>query len=83
MKILLATAYDYPHLGGLSVHMATLKAGLESRGHEVKIVSFTDVPKWKKEGVVRGPAFLLNKVKQGSGYVCAIGRGCWSDSFEL
>ncbi|MFJ7934357.1 glycosyltransferase family 4 protein [Sporosarcina sp. NPDC096371] len=74
MKILLATAYDYPHLGGLSVHMATLKAGLESRGHEVRIVSFTDVPKWKKDGIVRGPAFLLNKVKKGSGYVWTLKR---------
>lgn len=74
MKILLATAYDYPHLGGLSVHLTTLKAGLESRGHEVKIVSFSDVPKWKRDGVVRGPAFLLNKVKQGSGYVWTLKR---------
>ena len=74
MKILLATAYDYPHLGGLSVHLTTLKSGLESRGHEVKIVSFTDVPKWKRDGVVRGPAFLLNKMKKGSGYVWTLKR---------
>lgn len=74
MKILLATAYDYPHLGGLSVHLATLKSGLESRGHEVKIVSFSDVPRLKKEGVVRGPAFLLNKMKKGSGYVWTLKR---------
>ncbi len=74
MKILLATAYDYPHLGGLSVHLATLKAGLESRGHEVNIVSFSDVPRLKKDGVVRGPAFLLNKVKKGSGYVWTLKR---------
>jgi glycosyltransferase involved in cell wall biosynthesis len=74
VKILLATAYDYPHLGGLSVHLTTLKSGLESRGHEVRIVSFTDVPKWKKEGVVRGPAFVLNKLKQGSGYVWSLKR---------
>lgn len=74
MKILLATAYDYPHLGGLSVHLTTLKSGLESRGHEVHIVSFTDVPKWKKDGIVRGPAFLLNKMKKGSGYVWTLKR---------
>lgn len=74
MKILLATAYDYPHLGGLSVHLATLKSGLESRGHEVNIVSFSDVPRLKKDGVVRGPAFLLNKVKKGSGYVWTLKR---------
>ncbi|CAM3133136.1 glycosyltransferase family 4 protein [Filibacter tadaridae] len=74
MKILLATAYDYPHLGGLSVHLTTLKSGLESRGHSVHIVSFTDVPKWKRDGVVRGPAFLLNKMKKGSGYVWTLKR---------
>ncbi|MCZ2257574.1 glycosyltransferase family 4 protein [Sporosarcina sp. G11-34] len=74
MKILLATAYDYPHLGGMSVHLATLKVGLESRGHEVDIVSFSDVPKWKRDGIVRGPAFLLNKVKKGSGYVWTLKR---------
>ncbi len=74
MNILLATAYDYPHLGGLSVHLTTLKAGLESRGHTVKIISFSDVPKWKRDFIVRGPAFLLNKVKQGAGYVWTLER---------
>ncbi|WP_432354147.1 glycosyltransferase family 4 protein [Sporosarcina sp. A2] len=74
MKILLATVYDYPHLGGLSVHLTTLKSGLESRGHEVDVVSFSDVPKWKRDGVVRGPAFLLNKMKQGKGYVWTLKR---------
>lgn len=74
MKILLATAYDYPHLGGLSVHLTTLKSGLESRGHTVDIVSFSDVPKWKRDGVVRGPAFVLNKMKKGSGYVWTLNR---------
>ncbi|WJY26456.1 glycosyltransferase family 4 protein [Sporosarcina trichiuri] len=74
MKILLATVYDYPHLGGLSTHLTTLKAGLESRGHEVDVVSFSDVPKWKRDGIVRGPAFLLNKMKQGKGYVWTLKR---------
>lgn len=74
LKILLATAYDYPHLGGLSVHLTTLKSGLESRGHSVDIVSFSDVPKWKRDGIVRGPAFVLNKMKKGSGYVWTLNR---------
>ena len=42
MKILLATAYDYPHIGGLSTHVTTLKAGLEARGHEVDVLSFSN-----------------------------------------
>jgi glycosyltransferase involved in cell wall biosynthesis len=37
-------------------------------------VSFSDVPKWKRDGVVRGPAFLLNKMKKGSGYVWTLKR---------
>ncbi len=69
MNILLVTAYDYPHLGGLSVHLTTLKAGLEARGHRVDIVSFSDVPAWERNVIVRGPAFALNKLKQGEGYV--------------
>lgn len=74
MKILLTTAYDYPHLGGLSTHLTTLKSGLESRGHQVDILSFTDVPKWKRTFIARGPAFILNKIKKGSGYVWTLKR---------
>lgn len=74
MKILLATSYDYPHLGGLSTHLATLKTGLEHRGHTVDIVSFSDVPAWKRNLVARGPAFILNKIKKGSGYVWTLQR---------
>jgi len=68
LKILLTTANDYPHLGGLSTHLTTLKAGLEARGHEVDILSFTDVPKSKQYLLARGPAFILNKISKGSGY---------------
>lgn len=39
MKILFATFWDYPHVGGISTHMKTLKAGLEEVGHEVFIFS--------------------------------------------
>lgn len=74
MKILLATSYDYPHLGGLSTHLATLKTGLENRGHTVDIVSFSDVPAWKRNLIARGPAFILNKIKKGSGYVWTLQR---------
>lgn len=74
MKILLATSYDYPHLGGLSTHMATLKIGLEARGHEVDTLSFSDVPKWKRDFFARGPSFLLNKASLGAGYVWTLKR---------
>ncbi|MDF0726044.1 glycosyltransferase family 4 protein [Cytobacillus sp. S13-E01] len=67
MRILIATAYDYPHAGGLSVHVATLKAGLEERGHEVDVLSFTDVPPVMRKLYAQGPSFVINKVKKGKG----------------
>ncbi|RDI40161.1 glycosyltransferase family 4 protein [Falsibacillus pallidus] len=69
MKILIATAYDYPHAGGLSTHVTTLKAGLESRGHEVDILSFSNVSPVLRKVYAQGPSFLLNKVKKGKGIV--------------
>lgn len=69
MRILLATVYHFPHTGGLSVHMDTLKAGLEARGHEVDILSFSDIPELQQKAVVRGPGFLMNKASKGSGFV--------------
>lgn len=67
MKILIATAYDYPHAGGLSVHVATLKAGLEERGHEVDVLSFTDVPPIVRKVYAQGPSFFIQKIKKGQG----------------
>ncbi|MFC6037994.1 glycosyltransferase family 4 protein [Paenisporosarcina macmurdoensis] len=74
MKILLVTSYDYPHLGGLSTHMTTLQSGLQARGHEVDTLSFSDVPKWKRDFIARGPSFILNKISLGSGYVWTLER---------
>ncbi|WP_100332444.1 glycosyltransferase family 4 protein [Bacillus xiapuensis] len=69
MKILLATVYHYPHTGGLSTHVATLKAGLQARGHEVDVLSFSDVPELTQNMKVRGPGFLMNKLSKGKGFV--------------
>jgi glycosyltransferase involved in cell wall biosynthesis len=69
MKILLATAYDYPHAGGLSTHVTTLKAGLESLGHEVDVLSFSNVSPLVQNIYAKGPSYLLNKVKKGKGIV--------------
>ncbi|WP_088009627.1 glycosyltransferase family 4 protein [Indiicoccus explosivorum] len=74
MKILLATSYDYPHLGGLSTHMTTLKTGLEHLGHTVETLSFSDVAKWRRDWIARGPSFILNKVSLGAGYVWTLNR---------
>ncbi len=69
MKILIATAYDYPHAGGLSVHVDTLKAGLEAMGHEVDVLSFSDVSPVSRKLLAQGPSYLLNKLKKGKGIV--------------
>lgn len=74
MKILLVTSYDYPHLGGLSTHMTTLKSGLENLGHTVETLSFTDVSKWRRDFIARGPSFLLNKLSLGAGYHWTLNR---------
>lgn len=69
MKILIATAYDYPHAGGLSVHVDTLKAGLESLGHEVDVLSFSDVSPVSRKILAQGPSYILNKFRKGKGIV--------------
>lgn len=74
MKILLATSYDYPHLGGLSTHMTTLKTGLENLGHTVETLSFSDVEKWRRDWIARAPSFVLNKASLGAGYVWTLNR---------
>jgi glycosyltransferase involved in cell wall biosynthesis len=69
MKILIATAYDYPHAGGLSTHVTTLKSGLEELGHEVDVLSFSNVPSSAQNLYAKGPSFILNKVKKGKGII--------------
>lgn len=69
MKVLIATAYDYPHAGGLSVHVDTLKAGLEAMGHEVDVLSFSDVSPVSRKILAQGPSYILNKFKKGKGII--------------
>ena len=69
MKILLATVYEYPHAGGLSTHVSTLQTGLEALGHEVDVLSFSDVPRWQQMLLAKGPSWVLNKFSKGAGIV--------------
>ncbi|KGP74528.1 glycosyltransferase family 4 protein [Pontibacillus yanchengensis] len=67
MRILLATVFNYPHTGGLSTHMTTLKAGLEQLGHEVETLSFSDLPYYKQQFFAKGPSFFMNRMAPGKG----------------
>jgi glycosyltransferase involved in cell wall biosynthesis len=39
LSILIATFWDYPHTGGLSNYITTLKEGLKASGHKVDVIS--------------------------------------------
>lgn len=67
MNILITTIFEYPHEGGLSTHVATLKKGLEEHGHSVDVLSFSDMNPTVRKWVAQAPGFLLNKVKKGKG----------------
>jgi glycosyltransferase involved in cell wall biosynthesis len=69
MKILITTVFEYPHTGGLSTHVHTLKKGLEERGHTVDVLSFSNISTIQQNLYARGPSFLLNKIKKGKGFV--------------
>ncbi|GGF31106.1 hypothetical protein GCM10010954_32840 [Halobacillus andaensis] len=67
MNILITTIFNYPHEGGLSSHITTLKKGLEEEGHVVDVLSFSDLPNWKRKLFAQGPGYVMNKVKHGKG----------------
>jgi glycogen synthase len=69
MRILLSTIFDYPHEGGLSTHMTTLKNGLEARGHQVDVLSFTELNPIVRKAYAQAPGFIASKFKPGSGQV--------------
>ncbi|TMU84088.1 glycosyltransferase family 4 protein [Bacillus sp. BHET2] len=69
MKILLSTIFDYPHEGGLSTHVSTLKSGLESRGHHVDVLSFTELNPIIRKAYAQAPGFIASKFKPGAGQV--------------
>jgi Glycosyltransferase len=39
MKVMLATFWDYPHIGGVSTHIGLLAKGLRELGHQVAVIS--------------------------------------------
>ncbi|MCQ6276841.1 glycosyltransferase family 4 protein [Bacillus sp. V3B] len=67
MNILITTIFEYPHEGGLSTHVSTLKKGLEERNHKVDVLSFTDMNPFARKLFTQAPGFLMNKVKKGKG----------------
>ncbi len=63
MNILITTIFRYPHEGGLSTHVSTLKSGLEARGHKVDVLSFKDMNPFQEKLFTQAPGYLVNKVK--------------------
>ncbi len=47
LSILIATFWDYPHTGGLSNYITTLKEGLTALGHHVDVISPAQFPERK------------------------------------
>ncbi|SFC56057.1 Glycosyltransferase involved in cell wall bisynthesis [Xylanibacter ruminicola] len=47
MKIQFVTTGYYPHVGGKSSHIETVIRGMRELGHECKMVSYSDIPKWR------------------------------------
>ncbi|MHB9143835.1 MAG: glycosyltransferase family 4 protein [Symbiobacteriia bacterium] len=39
MRLIVATQWPYPHVGGISTHIAALVSSLEARGHQVQVIS--------------------------------------------
>ncbi|MCL4499025.1 MAG: glycosyltransferase family 4 protein [Chloroflexi bacterium] len=68
-RVLLLTAFEYPHIGGLSTHMAVLGTALELQGNVVDYGSVLNYPRWFYYLVVKIPSFLLNKAARGWGLV--------------
>ena len=53
MKIIQASSYFYPHIGGVETHCLELSRSLQDLGHEV-IVLCAEVPKSRSKELVRG-----------------------------
>jgi glycosyltransferase involved in cell wall biosynthesis len=49
--------------------VSTLQVGLEALGHQVDVLSFSDVPRWQQVLLAKGPSWVLNKFSKGSGIV--------------
>ena len=62
-------AGPYPHVGGLSTHVALMTRGLRKLGNEVDVLSFSSFPKTFYYGLFKGPAHVLNRIWKGLGTV--------------
>lgn len=67
LRVLITTIFQYPHEGGMSTHITTLKKGLEQLGHQVDVISGSGIPKIKQLFFARLPSFILNRLNKGTG----------------
>jgi glycosyltransferase involved in cell wall biosynthesis len=61
MKILIAASEPHPHIGGKSAHVLALSDGLRTLGHQVKVLSETDLSPPSRL-VIRGSGFLIKRI---------------------
>src|SRR2546426_805208 len=62
MRVLLAFAGEYPHIGGISTHMQLIGKGLSELGHEVEYLSISSVNRITSLALIYGPAYLFGRV---------------------
>lgn len=48
MRVLVVLGFPFPHVGGVSSYVQTLRAALSSRRLDVDVVSVSDIPSWRK-----------------------------------
>lgn len=66
-RILIVSQYLYPHSGGISSHISTLKGELERRGFDVDVLSLSSLGILGTV-IIRGPSLVLNKIDNGLGF---------------
>lgn len=67
MRIIIITSNPFPHAGGQATHIAMLKRGLIRSGHEVDVVSYSDINKVIRLIAINIPAMILNRIHKGLG----------------
>jgi len=82
MRVLIFTVYPIPHLGGLSSNILFHQKLFKEANHKVDVLSLNLLPRLLRYFVVSGPAFLVDKILKGAGFLwnysmCKLIFGTW------